>query len=84
LRNYGLLSFDRTHNLVINYIYDLSKLGSRVRWKPAHRVLDNWQISGITSFTSGAPFTPSFSTVDGEKITGSQEGARITIAGDPH
>ncbi len=70
LRNYGLLSFDRTHNLVINYIYDLPKIGSRVRWKPAHWVLDNWQISGITSFTSGAPFTPSFSTVDGAEITG--------------
>ena len=29
--------------------------------RPLGWVLDNWQISGITSFISGAPFTPSFS-----------------------
>ena len=35
-------------------------------------------IAGITSFISGTPFTPTFSTVDGQDITGSSEGARIT------
>jgi hypothetical protein len=83
-RNYGPLSFDRTHNLVINYIYDLPKLAPNRGWKPAHWVLDNWQLSGITSFTSGAPFTPSFTTVDSVDVTGSQEAARITVTGDPN
>jgi hypothetical protein len=82
-RNYGPLSFDRTSVLVINYMYDLPKVGSRLGFKPAGWVLDNWQISGITSFISGSPFTPGFSTVDGEDITGSAEGARITVVGDP-
>ena len=82
-RNYGPLSFDRTHVLVINYMYDLPKVGSRLGFKPAGWVLDNWQVSGITSFISGAAFTPSFSTVDGEDITGSGEGAVITVVGDP-
>lgn len=82
-RNYGPLSFDRTHALVINYMYDLPKVGSRLGFKPAAWVLDNWQVSGITSFISGAPFTPGFSTVDGEDITGSAEGATITVVGDP-
>jgi hypothetical protein len=82
-RNYGPLNFDRTHNLVINYIYDFPKLSRDLSWRPAHWVADNWQLSGITSFISGAPFTPSFSTTDGADITGSTEGPRITVVGDP-
>jgi hypothetical protein len=82
-RNYGPLSYDRTHVLVINYMYDLPKLGARLGSKPLGWFVDNWQISGITSFISGSPFTPGFSTVDGEDITGSSEGARITVVGDP-
>ena len=82
-RNYGPLSFDRSQMLVVNYMYDLPKIGGRTGWKPAGWVLDNWQLSGITSFISGAPFSPGFSTTDGQDITGSTEGARITVTGDP-
>ena len=83
-RNYGLLTFDRTNTLVINYMYDLPKAGTKMGVAPARWVFDNWQFSGITSFISGAPFTPGFSTVDGQDITGSAEGARITVTGDPY
>jgi hypothetical protein len=83
-RNYGLLDFDRTHVLVLHYIYELPKLGSRIGLAPARWILDDWQIAGITSFISGSPFTPGFSTVDGQDITGSSEGPRITVTGDPH
>jgi hypothetical protein len=82
--NYGPLPFDRSHVLVFNYMYAVPKVGSKVGFKPAEWVLDNWQISGITSFISGAPFTPGFSTTDGQDITGSAEGARITVVGDPN
>lgn len=81
-RNYGPLTFDRSHWFVVNYVYDLPKLGQRLGSKPTGWVLDNWQISGITSFISGAPFTPGFSTTDGQDITGSGEGARINVVGD--
>jgi hypothetical protein len=80
-RNYGPLGFDRRHVFVLNYIYDLPKLGTRLGPKPLQWVFDNWQVSGITSFISGAPFTPGFSTVDGADITGSSEGARIDLIG---
>ena len=33
---------------------------------------------------SGSPFTPGISTVDGADLTGSSEGARITVIGDPN
>ena len=69
--------------LVFNYMYDLPKVGSRLHFKPAAWVLDNWTVSGLTSFISGAAFTPGFSTVDGADITGSAEGAVITVTGDP-
>ncbi len=80
---YGPLGQDRTHVLVANYIYDLPKIGARTGFAPARWILDNWQISGITSFVSGAPFTPGFSTTDGQDITGSSEGPRITVVGNP-
>jgi hypothetical protein len=45
--------------------------------------VDGWQLAGITSFISGAPLTPGFSTTNGMDITGSTEGARIQVVGDP-
>ncbi len=81
---YGLMSHDRTNVFVANYMYELPNLGTRTGFKPAHWVLDDWHVSGIVSFVSGAPFTPGFSTTDGQDITGSSEGARITVVGDPY
>lgn len=83
-RDYGPLTFDRRHALAINYIYDFPNVGSRLGSRAMGWLLDNWQISGMTAFISGSPFTPGFSTVDGQDITGSSEGARITVVGDPH
>ena len=74
---------DRSHILVFNYIYDIPKLGERLNSKPVGWVLDNWQVSGITSFISGSPFTPSFSTTDGADLTGSEISPRINVTGDP-
>ncbi|MEK7407738.1 MAG: hypothetical protein AAB225_21910, partial [Acidobacteriota bacterium] len=84
-RNYGPLAFDRPHVFVANYMCSLPNLGSRLGWAPARWVLDDWQLTGITSFVSGAVFTPGFSTVEGQDITGSdsREGARITVVADP-
>jgi hypothetical protein len=64
-RNYGPSSFNRTNVLVINYLYELPKFAGRSHFRPAHWVLDDWQLSGITSFISGAPFVPGFSTTNG-------------------
>jgi hypothetical protein len=82
-RNYGALPFDRSQYFVANYVYDLPKLGQRLGSKAVGWALDNWQISGVTAFVSGSPFTPGFSTTDGADITGFSEGARINVAGAP-
>jgi hypothetical protein len=82
--NYGLLPFDLTHTLSINYAWTLPNLGKRLDVKALDYVLGDWQISGITSFFSGVPFTPGMALSDGADLTGSSEGARITMLSDPY
>jgi hypothetical protein len=57
-RNYGRLAFDRPHQFVTNYYYELPNAAKRMNFKPAEWVLDHWQISGVTSLISGSPFLP--------------------------
>lgn len=82
-RDYGPLNFDRRQSLVIHYTYQVPRLGSLLRVAPAKWVLNGWQLSGVTTFQSGSPFTPGFSTTDGQDISGSTENARIDVVGDP-
>jgi len=46
-------SFDRTHMLILNYIYELPFL--RDQSKLAGKMFGGWQVSGITQFQSGTP-----------------------------
>ncbi|MCZ2155347.1 MAG: hypothetical protein LC114_15825, partial [Bryobacterales bacterium] len=82
--NYGPLAYDIRHMLSFNYNYEIPNLGKKFDNKLLGLFTDDWMISGITTAMSGTPFTPGFSTSDGANITGSQEGARITVVGDPH
>jgi hypothetical protein len=80
--NYGLASFDRTHILKLDWLYNLPKSP----WKslPAKLVLNDWQISGITSLVSGQPLGIGFSTTTGADITGSPtNGARVDVLSNP-
>lgn len=51
----SLTDLDRTHVLVINYVYQLPFFKERER--VLSRLLGGWQLSGITTFQSGLPFT---------------------------
>jgi len=82
--NYGLLSFDRTNALTVNYAYELPALSRKLGAKWLRAVTDDWRISGVTTFMSGSPYTPSLSTTYTSDITGSSEGARITVIADPY
>jgi hypothetical protein len=83
-RNYGPQSTDRRQTLAINYAYDLPKLGQALHSKALSVIVDGWQWSGITTFLTGAPYTPSFSTTNGLDITGSSnETPRIDVVGNP-
>jgi hypothetical protein len=80
--NYGRLSYDIPHMLVINYAWDLPDPGKKLGNRVLSLLLGHWQLSGITSAMSGTPFTPGFSTSDGADITGSTDGARPDVVGD--
>ncbi|MGH9659255.1 MAG: hypothetical protein ACRD96_11980, partial [Bryobacteraceae bacterium] len=71
--NYGLAGFDRTHAFKLHYQWELPK-----------RRFFHWQISGVTSFISGAPLPVNFSTTVATDITGSPtDGARIVVVDNP-
>jgi hypothetical protein len=80
-RNYGRAGFDRPQQFVANYVYDLPKFGTKMNLRPAKWVLDNWQVSGVTAFVSGSPFTPGLGWTASQDPTGSAEGARVNIVG---
>ena len=80
--NYGLTSLDRTHTLKVNWSYALPK----VPWRNplAKTIAGGWQLSGITSFQSGAPLGMSYSLTSGTDISGSASlAARIYATGNP-
>ncbi len=80
--NYGLASFDRTHVVTLNYLYDVPK--TRWGFRPARAVMNGWQVSGITRFISGAPSTVNFTTSNGADISGTPSlTPRIVVTGDP-
>jgi hypothetical protein len=79
---YGLSTFDRTHVLNLNYVWDIP---SRA-WKNviARTVLSNWQLSGITSFVSGQPLGIGYSTTNPIDITGTpSQGSRVVVVANP-
>ncbi len=80
--NYGLASFDRTHMFKLNYVYSLPKTPFKaVALKEA---LNGWQISGITSFLSGAPLAVGFTSASGADFTGTAtQAARIVVLANP-
>ena len=81
--NYGPAGWDIRNNLVVNYLWSLPK-GSTIWSNFATRaILDNWQISGIASYLSGAPASLSFTTSNSANITGGGDGARLVLTGDP-
>ena len=88
--NYGPLSFDRRHMLVIDYIYQLPKPANKnFLDNPVGRaVLNNWVVTGMTSFISGSPGGISYG-ISGVSnlnrlITGSDTwGPRVVLTGDP-
>jgi hypothetical protein len=91
-RNYGRLGFDRPNVFVANYVYDVPKIAERIFGSgfangasgiPFRAILDNWEISGYTQFQTGNPFTPGFGQTAGLDWTGSTEGARVDIIGNP-
>ena len=52
---YGPSGNDRRHKFALNYVYNLPTLAGKNGFEKA--VLGGWQISGVTSFISGSPYS---------------------------
>ena len=80
--NYGLSTFDRTHVVKVNWLYELPSWSHAPKGLAA--VVNHWQVSGIATYSSGAPLGIGFGTVNAVDITGSPtDGARVVVTGNP-
>jgi Carboxypeptidase regulatory-like domain len=69
-RNYGPAAFDRRQILTINYVYVLPSASQRWNNRFSRTMLDGWELSGISSFISGAPTPINYTFVTATDITG--------------
>jgi hypothetical protein len=81
--NYGKAGFDRTHNLVATWTWDLPNASRRWNNAVSRVTLDNWKLSGIASFVSGAPLGVGFATTDNADIAGGGDGVRPVMIANP-
>jgi Carboxypeptidase regulatory-like domain/TonB dependent receptor len=73
----GLSDFDRPQRFVVSYVYDLPLL--RNASGPIHTVLGGWQVSGVSIFQSGLPFSI-FDTASGTAFI--LNGSTSTLSAD--
>ncbi len=80
--NTDVTSFDRTHVVQANFIYDLPKASKLWNHSIMRRAFDDWQVSGVASFISGAPSTVSYSFVKSTDLTGGTSlDSRVNVVG---
>jgi hypothetical protein len=70
VRNYGRAGFDRTHNFVLNYVYRVPSLSKFWDNAVSRAVFGGWELSGITSFISGAPAGIGYALVQARDLVG--------------
>ncbi len=80
--DYKVADFDRTHMLVVNYVYDVPGVGRYLgnNWL-ARGILDNWQLSGISQFVTGTPLEVGLTIagVDaGQRLVGANTGGNLS------
>jgi len=81
--SYGPAGYDIKHNLIANYVWSLPKASRMWSNFATRAALDNWQLSGIASYVSGAPQQIQLSVATSTNITGGGDGARVVLTCDP-
>ena len=72
--------FDRTHRAVFSYVYELPFMKAQRGF--TGRALGGWQLSGITTFESGVPYTI-FNGVNPDAIAGANDRPDFNPSGLP-
>ena len=76
----GLSDFDRTHRLVISHVYALPFFQHSSGF--VHAALGGWEVSGITIFQSGTPFSI-YDTASGTAFLGQGSTSTLTASVAP-
>jgi len=79
--DFGLTDLDRAHMFTFNYVYDLPFF--KGQGGAAEKIFGGWQVSGITTFQSGTPFTVTQSG-DVANFGGGTGAQRPDLIGDPN
>jgi hypothetical protein len=79
--NYGPLAQDRPNAFVMSFVYQTPPVATGA----LGFLTNDWQLSGTYRWMSGAPFGVGYSIpgVGSINLTGSDQGARIVLNGDP-
>jgi hypothetical protein len=85
---YRRADFDRRQILTFNWVWNLPKLSPKLHDNMIiKQVFDNWEMSGISQWSSGSPWEfgfPSIQPSRSQSITGSPDyAARVLLTGDP-
>lgn len=86
VRNYGRANYDRTHNFVLNYVYRAPSLSRYWDNAVSRTIFSGWEVSGITSFVSGAPSGIGYTlATQRDLVGGSGAGvdSRVVLVADP-
>ncbi len=86
VRNYGKAGFDRTHIFTLNYVYKVPGLSRYWDNALSRAVFDGWELSGITSFISGAPTGIGYNLSPNADLVGGSGGgvdSRVVLVGNP-
>ncbi len=76
----GVSLFDRTHRAVFTYVYDLPFMREQKGF--LGHVIGGWQISGVTTFESGVPFTVG-NGLDANGVAGNNDRPNFNPNGRP-
>jgi hypothetical protein len=82
--SYGKTDYDRTHNFGFNYLWELPRASKIWDTKVVKGLLDEWKISGFTTFLSGqGSLGVNYSLVSGADTTGGGDGSRVVMLSNP-
>jgi hypothetical protein len=87
--NSGRLATDRRQNVQISWVYSLPSVSEKLGHPHFGYLIDHWQLSGITSIVSGAPFSPTCAVTSGLPAPASYTGTpdlspRCNEVGNPN
>jgi len=80
---YGKLGYDQTHVLVFNYLYSLPNVQALGGNAFSRAVFHNWEVAGITTFSSGFPLGIGMSYIDGVDRWGGGDAPRVNMVANP-